>query len=565
MPLFNEDDVYGWVYLAKRFFDIQGFVTFGERLKAVMMCLEGLTMSWFRWTDNREPFRSWEDLKRRMLVRFQSSQAGSIPINRGLIQAIPTSLPPQPIGEATKASNLKGIRSPRNMEDDVDISVLTMEQYIALIPDDIKPGIVIPKIGDDVEFEINANFMRELRRKNFAGTDDEDAYEHVCTNKWGPYRIRETVRMIGNPEEIHNAKAQEDERDMDVGWNITSKDRLRQFLTPTIHILPNLEPVVQPYIPLGPVHDKEKIVREKEQDYNIPLNNSVMQTFTHHSVRITPPDDNYVAPATNPMSNKQLNKFKEEFSNKVAKKENDNPVIMTYDCETFIRKLLHQDPAARKHLSRSARRIIMCQLERQFRLPTFEEFHLESIGDHTCFLYLIVQIRILPVPPAPAVQVLVVSAGTPFSTTIGLDAPSTSYSPSFSDVQPPVSQQGVAAGPNIEDNPFSQADNDPFVNVFALELSSEESSSGDVSSAKSTQVIKPYNHLGKWSKDHPLDNVIGNPSRLVSTRKYLATDALWCLYNSVLSKVEPKIFKTAMDEACWFKAMQEEIQKFDRL
>ncbi|GJU44933.1 hypothetical protein Tco_1202199 [Tanacetum coccineum] len=35
--------------------------------------------------------------------------SGSISINRGLIQAIPTSLPPQPIGEATKASNLQRI------------------------------------------------------------------------------------------------------------------------------------------------------------------------------------------------------------------------------------------------------------------------------------------------------------------------------------------------------------------------------------------------------------------------------------------------------------------------
>ncbi|GKA68426.1 hypothetical protein Tco_0768343 [Tanacetum coccineum] len=68
-----------------------------------------------------------------------------------------------------------------NIEDDVAISALTMEQYIALIPDDIKPGIVKPKIGDDVEFEINANFKRELRHKLFAGTDDEDAYEHVRT------------------------------------------------------------------------------------------------------------------------------------------------------------------------------------------------------------------------------------------------------------------------------------------------------------------------------------------------------------------------------------------------
>ncbi|GKC10114.1 retrovirus-related pol polyprotein from transposon TNT 1-94 [Tanacetum coccineum] len=136
--------------------------------------------------------------------------------------------------------------------------------------------------------------------------------------------------------------------------------------------------------------------------------------------------------------------------------------------------------------------------------------------------------------------------------------------PAFA-VQVLVGSTGVVAGSTIEDNPFAQADNDPFVNVFALEPSSDESSSGDVSSAESTQVFHPHNHLGKWSKDHPLDNVIGNPSRLVSTRKQLATDALLCLYNFVLSKVKPKNVKTAMDEACWFEAMQEEIHKFDRL
>ncbi|GKE13850.1 retrovirus-related pol polyprotein from transposon TNT 1-94, partial [Tanacetum coccineum] len=140
------------------------------------------------------------------------------------------------------------------------------------------------------------------------------------------------------------------------------------------------------------------------------------------------------------------------------------------------------------------------------------------------------------VPSAPAVQVLVVSAGTPSSTIINQDAPSTSYSPSSSVVQPPISHQGVAARPTIEDNPLTQVDTDPFVNVFAPEPSSDESSSGDVSSAESTQVVHPHNHLGKWSKDNPLDNVISNPSRSVSTRKQLATDALWCLYNYVLSK-----------------------------
>ncbi|GKC05863.1 hypothetical protein Tco_0997473 [Tanacetum coccineum] len=108
---------------------------------------------------------------------------------------------------------------------------------------------------------------------------------------------------------------------------------------------------------------------------------------------------------------------------------------------------------------------------------------------------------------------------------------------SSSIVQPPISHQSVAAGPTIEDNPFAQAENNPFVNIFTPEPSPEESSLGDVSSAESTPVIQPHNYLGKWSKDHPMDNVI----------------------------VKPKNVKTAMDEVCWFEAMQEEIHEFDRL
>ncbi|GJX83098.1 retrovirus-related pol polyprotein from transposon TNT 1-94 [Tanacetum coccineum] len=171
-----------------------------------------------------------------------------------------------------------------------------------------------------------------------------------------------------------------------------------------------------------------------------------------------------------------------------------------------------------------------------------------------------------PVSPAPAVLVSVTSAGTPSSTTIDQDAPSPSHSPSSSALQSPSLHQGVAAESTLmEDNPFPPVDNDPFVNVFAPEPSSEASSSGDLSSAESPYVTQTLHHLGKWSKDHPLDNIIGNPSRPVSTRKQLATDALWCLYNSVLSKVEPKNFKSAITEDCWFQAMQDEIHEFDRL
>ncbi|GJV27289.1 integrase, catalytic region, zinc finger, CCHC-type containing protein [Tanacetum coccineum] len=103
-----------------------------------------------------------------------------------------------------------------------------------------------------------------------------------------------------------------------------------------------------------------------------------------------------------------------------------------------------------------------------------------------------------PVSPAPIVPVKVNSAGTPSSTTIDQDAPSPSHSPSSLALQSPSSHKGVTAGSTIfEDNHFAPIDNNPFVNVFALEPSSEASSSGDVSSADSTHVSQPHHHIGK--------------------------------------------------------------------
>ncbi|GJV00093.1 hypothetical protein Tco_1329363 [Tanacetum coccineum] len=108
-------------------------------------------------------------------------------------------------------------------------------------------------------------------------------------------------------------------------------------------------------------------------------------------------------------------------------------------------------------------------------------------------------------------------------------------------------------------------DPEPFVNVFAPDYNSEASSSGEITIPEPNQSTLPHEHIRKWTDSHPLDNIIRNPSRPVSTQKQLATDALWCFYNSVLSKVEPKNFKSAVTEDCWFQAMQEEIHEFDRL
>ncbi|GKA43358.1 putative ribonuclease H-like domain-containing protein [Tanacetum coccineum] len=130
-----------------------------------------------------------------------------------------------------------------------------------------------------------------------------------------------------------------------------------------------------------------------------------------------------------------------------------------------------------------------------------------------------------PVPSATADNAQVVPPGTSLSTTIAQDAPSTSASSSTSDMHHPVLHQG--------------------------EPSSAQSTSGDVSLTEPNQVTQPPDHLRRWTKDHPLDNIIGNPSRPVSTRKQLASDALWCCFHTELSKVEPKNFKMAVIEDAW--------------
>ncbi|GJT48049.1 retrovirus-related pol polyprotein from transposon TNT 1-94 [Tanacetum coccineum] len=152
------------------------------------------------------------------------------------------------------------------------------------------------------------------------------------------------------------------------------------------------------------------------------------------------------------------------------------------------------------------------------------------------------------VPPIPAAQVPVNHSGPSVSISLDQDAPSGSHSPSSSDHQSSSVHQGVAADHSFEVNPFAPADHEPFVNVFAPDPSSEASSSGEISIAEPNQTTQPHEHLRKWTDSHPIDNIIGNPSRLVSTWKQLATDALWCFYNSVLSKVEPKNFKYTVTE-----------------
>ncbi|GKE39294.1 integrase, catalytic region, zinc finger, CCHC-type containing protein, partial [Tanacetum coccineum] len=154
--------------------------------------------------------------------------------------------------------------------------------------------------------------------------------------------------------------------------------------------------------------------------------------------------------------------------------------------------------------------------------PMFDEY----------FNPIIIAVSLVPVAVAPRVVDL---ADSPMSTSIDQDAPSTK-SPKT---------------PHFHDDPLYE--------------SLYEDSTSQGSSSNMRPIHTPFESLGRWTKDHPIANVIGDPSRSVSTKKQLQTDSMWCYFDAFLTLVKPKNFKQTITELSWIDAMQEEIHEFKRL
>nr|GEU48886.1 hypothetical protein [Tanacetum cinerariifolium] len=128
----------------------------------------------------------------------------------------------------------------------------------------------------------------------------------------------------------------------------------------------------------------------------------------------------------------------------------------------------------------------------------------------------------------------VVSTGSPFSTTVDQDAPSPSNSQTT-----PKTQSLVIVNDVEEENhdlDTTHMNYDPFFGIPIPE-NNFESSSLDVIPTIVHTATPNSEHVTKWTKDHPLDNII----------------------------VEPKTYKDALTQACWIEAMQEELNEFERL
>ncbi|GJW03813.1 retrovirus-related pol polyprotein from transposon TNT 1-94 [Tanacetum coccineum] len=130
------------------------------------------------------------------------------------------------------------------------------------------------------------------------------------------------------------------------------------------------------------------------------------------------------------------------------------------------------------------------------------------------------------------------------------------------DNQAPLQPETVA-----DNVPNAMSDGDVFENPFAPPSTSvvESSSSQYVDPSNMHTFYQPYQHDYQWTKDHPLEQVIGEPSRPVLTRNQLQTDGEMCIYALTVSTMKPRNVKEVMTDPAWIDSIQEELLQLKRL
>ncbi|GJV63367.1 putative ribonuclease H-like domain-containing protein [Tanacetum coccineum] len=141
---------------------------------------------------------------------------------------------------------------------------------------------------------------------------------------------------------------------------------------------------------------------------------------------------------------------------------------------------------------------------------------------------------IAPIPEGVAHE-HAISSGSPSSTTVDQDTPSPSNSPTTQETQTPIISHDVEE--DNHDIEVAHMGNDPYFGILIPEVTSDPSSLSDVIHTIVPPGHQVSKHNSKWTKDHPLENII----------------------------VEPKNYKDALTQACWIEAMQEELHEFERL
>nr|GFA46726.1 Gag-Pol polyprotein [Tanacetum cinerariifolium] len=135
----------------------------------------------------------------------------------------------------------------------------------------------------------------------------------------------------------------------------------------------------------------------------------------------------------------------------------------------------------------------------------------------------------------------------------------------------PTSEPSIPTYVHAEENNNNQAEeehlqDDEFTNPFCTPVQEvDESSSHNIGNSNVHTFNQPQVFEYRWTKYNPLEQVRGNPSKPMQTRRQLETYLEMCMFALTVSIAEPKNIKEAMLDSAWIEAMQEELHQFDRL
>nr|GEX91938.1 retrovirus-related Pol polyprotein from transposon TNT 1-94 [Tanacetum cinerariifolium] len=112
----------------------------------------------------------------------------------------------------------------------------------------------------------------------------------------------------------------------------------------------------------------------------------------------------------------------------------------------------------------------------------------------------------------------------------------------------------------------AQVENEEFINIFCTPVQDRgETSSRHVDSSNMHTFYQHHPSEHRWTKDQLLEQVIGNPSQSIKTRRQLESNGEMRMFTLTVSRTKPKNIKEAMADSAWIESMQEELHQFDRL
>ncbi|XP_074324569.1 uncharacterized protein LOC141661456 [Apium graveolens] len=118
LPVFEGVNPEGWLFRAERYFELNNLSP-TEKIRSAVICLEGEALSWYYYEDSRRPFCSWEDFRKQLIERFQSTQEGAFQDQLFSLQQITT------VREYRRQFEPKMMRMAQQIED----KNMTMQLY----------------------------------------------------------------------------------------------------------------------------------------------------------------------------------------------------------------------------------------------------------------------------------------------------------------------------------------------------------------------------------------------------------------------------------------------------